>query len=227
MKKFLEVQFMGWTATPRLPFILSGNAVCMPTPSYSMLLGMIGCCLGRIVEASEVDIGFYYAFDTSANDLETRHRLEYKESGKKGKVLKAHSKGTDAYAREFHVNPILTIWLNRTDWLDYFKYPVGTPSLGRSQDLLRIKRAKNINAESVQSAKISGCMLPFSSDLQTGGQLVQIAEAYKEHEETGKGRIATDSKIFMSIPSDNPSTIEHPNLFKTEDGNHFYLHTWN
>ena len=221
MQKFLEVQFKGYTATPRLPFILSGNAVCMPTPSYSMLLGMIGCCLGRIVEADEVNIGFYYAFDTSENDLETRHRLEYKSK------LKSHSKGTDAYKREFHVNPILTIWLNRTDWLDYFKYPVGTPSLGRSQDLLKIKLAKNINAESVQSAKISGCMLPFSSDLQIGGQLVQIAEAYKEHEETGKGRIAIDSKIFMSIPSNNPSTIEHSNLFKTEDGSHFYLHTFN
>ena len=221
MRKFLEVQFKGYTATPRLPFILSGNAICMPTPSYSMLLGMIGCCLGRIVEANEVNIGFYYAFDASEKDLETRHRLEYKE-----KVLKAHSKGTDAYAREFHVNPTLTIWLNRTDWLNYFKYPVGTPSLGRSQDLLRIKSTKIINAKSLKSAKISGCMMPFSSDLQIGGQLVQIAEAYKEHEETGKGRIAIDSKIFMSIPSDSQSTIEHSNLFKTEDGSCFYLHTW-
>ena len=69
-------------------------------------------------------------------------------------------------------------------------------------------------------------MMPFSSDLQTGGQLVQIAEAYREHEETGKGRIAIDSKIFMSIPSDSQSTIEHSNLFKTEDGRNFYLHTW-
>ena len=221
MQKFLEVQFKGYTATPRLPFILSGNAICMPTPSYSMLLGMIGCCLGRIVEADEVNIGFYYAFNASENDLETRHRLEYKAK------VKAHSKGTDAYKREFHVNPTLTIWLNRTDWLDYFKYPVGTPSLGRSQDLLKIKMAKNINAQSVQSAEISGCMMPFSSDLQIGGQLVQIAEAYKEHEEMGKSRIAIDSKIFMSIPSDNQSTIEHLNLFETEDGRHFYLHTWN
>jgi len=59
MEDFLEVKLKGWTATPRLPFILSGNAICMPTPSYSMLLGMIGCCLGRIVEAREVNIGFY------------------------------------------------------------------------------------------------------------------------------------------------------------------------
>jgi len=220
MKEFLEVQFIGWTATPRLPFILSGNAICMPTPSYSMLLGMMGCCLGRIVEANEVDIGFYYAFDTAGNDLETRHRLVYK-----GK-LQTHGKGTDAYAREFHIKPILTVWLSRTDWLDYFKYPIGTPSLGRSQDLLKIKSAEIIKAKSVEKATVSGCMVPFSSGLRVGGQLVQIAEACKEHEEVGKGRTAIDSKIFMSIPADNQSLVERSRLFETEMGRQFYLHTW-
>lgn len=220
MRNFLEVQFSGWTATPRLPFILSGNAICMPTPSYSMLLGMIGCCLGRIVEANEVDIGFHYAFDTSNNDLETRNRLVYKSN------LKTHSKGKDVYPREFHINPVLTVWLSRTDWLDYFKHPIGTPSLGRSQDLLKIKLAKITNAQVVKKGTISGCMIPFSTELKVSGQLIQIADAYKEREEVGKGRIAINSKLFMSIPSDNPSIIEHPNLFETEVGKQFYLHTW-
>jgi len=220
MRPFLEIQFEGWTATPRRPFILSGNAVCMPTPSYSMLLGMIGCCLGRIVEANEVDIGFHYAFDTSGNDLETRHRLV-----NKGKI-KTHGKGTDAYIREFHVKPILSVWLSRTDWLEYFKYPIGTPALGRSQDLLKIQSAEIVQVKKVENATISGCMIPFSPNLKIGGQLVQIAEAYKENKEVGKGRTATNSKVFMSIPSDSKSVIIHSNLFETEEGKSFYLHTW-
>lgn len=220
MQQFLEIKFVGWTATPRFPFILSGNALCMPTPSYSMLLGMIGCCLGRIVKSSEVDIGFHYTFDTSENDLETRQRLEYKNK------LKAHSKGSDAYSREFHINPMLTVWLNRVDWIDYFKYPLGTPALGRSQDLLKIKSERIIEANSIETAKISGCMIPFSSGIRVGGQLVQIAEAYEENEEVGKGRSAINSKIFMSIPSDNQSDIEHSNLFETQEGKQFYLYTW-
>lgn len=220
MKDFLEVQFKGWTATPRLPFILSGNAVCMPTPSYSMLLGVIGCCLGRIVEANEVNIGFQYKYDTEDNDLETRHRLAF--DGK----LKPHAKGTDAYLREFHINPVLTVWLNRIDWLDYFKYPVGTPTLGRSQDLLKIERAKIVKGQSIAKANIRGCMMPFSTDLKIGGQLVQIAESYQENEEIGSGRTAVNSKIFMSIPFQNSSIIEYENLFKTADNQQFYLHTW-
>lgn len=220
MRGFLEIQFEGWTATPRLPFILSGNAVCMPTPSYSMLLGMIGCCLGRIVEANEVDIGFHYVFDTSANDLETIHKFQFKSQKVKAKNV------TDAYSREFHVKPILTVWINRTDWLEYFKYPVGTPSLGRSQDLLKVQSAEIVQAKMIKNTTISGCMIPFSSDLKVGGQLVQIAEAYKENEEVGKGRTAINSKVFMSIPADSISEITHSNLFKTEKGKSFYLHTW-
>lgn len=220
MKDFLEVKLKGWTATPRLPFILSGNAVCMPTPSYSMILGMIGCCMGRTVEADEVNIGFHYQFETTENDLETRHRLAY--DGK----LKPHAKGTDAYSREFHVNPTLTIWLNRTDWLDYFKYPIGTPSLGRSQDLLKIQSANVIQAQSIPKGNISGCMIPFSMDLKVGGQLIQISEAYKENEEIGMGRTSINSRIFMSIPNDSEAVVAMGNLFETMEQQQFYLHTW-
>lgn len=221
MDNVLEIQFSGWTATPRMPFILSGNAVCLHTPTYSLLLGVIGCCLGRIVATNEVQIGFRYSFDSIAKDLETRQRLEFD-----GKKVKQHSKGTDAYFREFHVLPKLTIWLNRLDWQEYFKSPVGTPALGRSQDILKIESVKNIKVKSVEEAVISGCMLPFNPSLQIGGQLIQIAEAYQENEEVGSGRKATRTGIFMSIPHDNNAKIKMPNLYLTQEEHPqgFYLH---
>ena len=70
MDKVLEIKFSGWTATPRLPFVLSGNALCMPVPSYSLILGIVGCCLGRIVSPKEVKIGYQYDYDTVAVDIE-------------------------------------------------------------------------------------------------------------------------------------------------------------
>lgn len=116
MNKVLEIEFSGWTATPRMPFILSGNAVCMHTPSYSLLLGLLGCCLGRIIESGEVRIGFRYSYESIAVDLETRQRLEYD-----GKKVKKHVKGSDAYAREFHTLPKLSIWIDRLDWKFFLK----------------------------------------------------------------------------------------------------------
>lgn len=221
MNKLLEIRFSGWTATPRMPFILSGNAVCMHTPSYSLLLGLLGCCLGRNIEAGEVKVGFKYSYETAAQDLETRQRLEYD-----GKKVRAHSKGSDAYNREFHINPLLTIWIDRIDWKSFFENPIGTPSLGRSQDILKIESVSEVEIQPVQEGSISGCMLPFSADLQVGGQLVQLAEAYQENDEVGSGRVSTNSKVFIAIPYDNIVKIEFPNLFKTTDENPitFYLH---
>lgn len=228
MKELLEIHFSGWTATPRLPFVVSGNSVCLPTPTYSMLLGMIGCCLGRIVEAKETEIGFHYSYDTIDTDLETRHRMAF--DGK----LKPHGKGTDAHSREFHVKPVLIIWLSRTDWLEDFKYPIGTPSLGRSQDLLRISydSVNIVKAVSVPKAKISGCMMPFTRNLKVGGQLVQLAEAYIENEEIGSGRTMTNSGMFVSIPHDSNTELEHESLYlvpateKRKNSITMYLHTW-
>ena len=224
MNKVLEIQFFGWTATPRMPFILSGNAVCMPTPSYSLLLGVIGCCLGRLVSPDEVQVGFEYSYDTVAKDLETRQRLEYD-----GKKVKNHSKGSDAYLREFHTIPKLTIWIDRIDWKDYFLSPIGTPSLGRSQDILKIDAVKEIEVVTVEEGEVSGCMLPFNAALQACGQLVQLAESFVENEEVGSGRTPQKSKVFLSIPYDSRVMIKHFNLFKTQDSiaKTFYLHQFN
>lgn len=222
MNKILEIQFSGWTATPRMPFILSGNAVCMHTPSYSLLLGIIGCCLGRVVSSDEVQIGFEYSYDTVAEDLETRQRLEYD-----GKKIKKHSKGSDAYLREFHTFPKLTIWIDRTDWKDYFLSPIGTPSLGRSQDILKIDAVKEVEVTPVNEGEVSGCMLPFSANLQAGGQLVQLAESFAENEEIGSGRTSQRSQVFLSIPYDSRVTIKHSGLFKIQTAKTFYLHQFN
>jgi len=219
----LEIEFSGWTATPRMPFILSGNALCLPTPTYSLLLGIIGCCLGRIVKSNEVKIGFYYEFEGIANDLETRQRLEFD-----GKKVKSHAKGTDVYLREFHILPKLILWIDRLDWKGYFLNPVGTPSLGRSQDLLKIEKVKIVAVKQVEETTLSGCMLPFSSELKIGGQLVQLAESYEENEEIGSGRRSTKSGVFMAISHDNKAKIKFPNLYQIQEetSTGFYLHSF-
>lgn len=223
MDKLLEIKFSGWTATPRLPFILSGNAVCMHTPSYSLVLGIIGCCLGRIVKSEETKIGFKYSYDTIAQDLETRQRLE-----NDGRKVKQHSKGSDAYTREFHTSPQLTIWIDRLEWKEYFENPIGTPSLGRSQDILKIEKVSIVEVLKIEKGILGGSLLPFTTGLQAGGQLVQLAESYLENEEVGSGRKPQESKVFISIPHDNNAEVKFDNIFKTSEENPiaFYLHNF-
>lgn len=225
MNKVLEIQLSGWTATPRLPFIISGGpkggSVCMPTPSYSLLLGIVGCCLGRVVTTNEVSFGFKYSFDSVAKDMEKRNRLE----NKMGKI-RNHPDGSNPYLMEFHIAPKLTLWLNRLDWEQCFLNPIGTPSLGRSQDILKIETVRTIDVKPVSETTISGCMLPFNANLKVGGQLIQLAEAFQENEEIGGGRIATKTGVFIAISSDNEQLVSIENLYRTqeEDSKSFYLH---
>ncbi|MBC9932178.1 hypothetical protein [Chitinophaga qingshengii] len=222
MKNLLEVSFSGWTATPRMPFVLSGGAICLPVPTYSLLLGLIGCCIGRMVEPGEVAVGFHYSFDNTAKDLETRDRLAFD-----GKQLKPHPKGTDVYIREFHVKPTLTLWLDRLDWAAFFDSPVGTPSLGRSQDLLCIQSVREVAARPVAQGVLSGCLLPFAPQLQVGGRLAQLAEAYRDNDTIGGGRTATRIGMFVAVHWDSPAMVSLPGLYEVERDEGplcFYLH---
>ena len=224
MDKILEIKFSGWTATPRLPFVLSGNALCMPVPSYSLILGILGCCLGRFVSSKEVKVGYTYSYDTTATDIETRRRLQFD-----GKKIKEHDKGSDAYQREFHINPELTVWINRTDWKEFFESPVGTPSLGRSQDLLQIKEITVKEIEPIEEARLKGCMIPFDSQKTIPGQLLQLAEAYEEKEEIGSGRVAIHPSMFVAIHPDCVNAkIKMKHLFRTKEDipSDFYLHSF-
>ncbi|MVM34673.1 hypothetical protein GO755_31890 [Spirosoma sp. HMF4905] len=205
----------------------------MTVPSYSSLLGLIGCCLGRIVSHTEVQLGFHYQYATTANDLETRQRLEFD-----GRTVKPHAKGTDAYNREFHIvsstdsegelQPCLTLWISRIDWIDYFRYPIGTPALGRSQDLLRVvfESVKIVSIEAVDKAKIGGCALPYKSGMQVAGQLVQLADAYEEYGRIGAGRKPINPRVFINLPHDTKQEVMIGSLYKTAGGQSFYLHNW-
>lgn len=224
MDKVLEIQFSGWTATPRLPFVLSGNALCMPVPPYSTILGIIGCCLGRFVSPGEVKVGFRYLYDTVSLDIETRRRLQFD-----GKKIKNHDKGSDAYIREFHTNPCLTIWIDRLDWISFFESPVGTPALGRSQDLLQVKKVCIKEVVQISEGCVKGCMIPFDMSETVPGQLVQLAESYAEGEKVGNGRVPVNPMMFVAIRGEGEGVyVRNSNLYRIQDERpvDFYMHTF-
>lgn len=224
MDKVLEIQFSGWTATPRYPFVLSGNALCMPVPPYSTILGIIGCCLGRFVSPNEVKVGFRYLYDTVSLDIETRRRLQYD-----GKKIKNHDKGSDAYVREFHTNPYLTVWIDRLDWKDFFESPVGTPVLGRSQDLLQIKKISIKEVVPISEGYVKGCMVPFDANQMIPGQLVQLADSYIEGEKPGSGRVPVNPMMFVAIHGEGKEVqVRNSNLYRIldEPSVDFYMHTF-
>lgn len=224
--RLLYVPFRGWTASPRQPRILSGNAVVMPVPSHSMLLGLIGCCLGRLVSSSEVRIGFeYHADDVINADLETTHRLEFD-----GKTIKPNAKGTAIKSREFHAQPRLSLFVDRTDWREFFESPVGIPCLGQSQDLLwsDLRSIQEVTAVPVSEGHFGHTLIP---GLHTSmpGRILRLVESYDDQASTPQqGRIPRASGCFTAIHS-LPRPTPFSNLYQVGDllgGRVLYLHSW-
>mgnify|MGYP000317379458 CR=1 FL=1 len=78
----------------------------------------------------------------------------------------------------------MTIWIDRLDWISFFESPVGTPALGRSQDLLQVKKVCIKEVVQISEGCVKGCMIPFDMSETIPGQLVQLAESYAEGEKT-------------------------------------------
>lgn len=110
---------------------------------------------------------------------------------------------------------------------------MGTPSLGRSQDIMKIENISIIEATPVQETTIAGTMIPFDTSLEVGGQLVRLAEAFEEGEGVGQGRKATAVKMFLAIPPDNISKVNINPIFEVvgeqiadNQAKGFYLHAF-
>ena len=227
--KILRVVFAGLTSTVRIPLVVSGKAICSPTPSYPTILGLIGCCAGREIYPNETRVGFEYSFGANENnmdmgiDLEVTHRMKLTDNGK----LKANPKGTAIKEYEFHVNPRLILYLDNISFIEYFKTPRGIPSLGRSQDIVWIEGNPEIlEVEPIEGGITRGStLMPFPQE-DVGGNLLRLPE-YFDNTNSGRTRIPKNIRLFQAVPPN--SAVHGKNLFliKGSDDKHvFYLHEW-
>ncbi len=227
MDKLIHATIRGITATFRIPLIVSGKSLCAPVPSYSTLLGFIGCCAGREVYPDEVRIGFEYHFGEGASgaglgvDMETTHRFELKNDR-----LQPHPKGTSIRFYEFHTYPVLELYLDNMDFFDILGQPAGIPTLGRSQDLAWIERVEKVDVEQKPSGKVCTTLMPFPQEA-VGGRMLRLPEFF-DNKQTGVTRDPMNIRLFQVVPTG--SIIVNPNLYhvKTdEDDDHvIYLHKW-
>ncbi len=227
MDKLIHATIRGFTATFRIPLIVSGKSLCAPVPSYSTLLGFIGCCAGREVYPDEVRIGFEYRFGENGSgagtgvDMETTHRFELKN-----KRLRPHPKGTTIRLYEFHTSPIIELYLSNMEFYNILSRPAGIPTFGRSQDLAWIEKVEVVDIEQKPSGTVSTTLMPFPQK-DIGGRMLRLPEFF-DNKQTGLTRDPKNIRLFQVVP--NGSIIENTNLYhikNNENKNHvIYLHEW-
>lgn len=145
----LRVLIKSWTTSFRYPTFISGFQPTLPVPPLSTLYGMISACKGNIVTPDDVSIGYLFECESKALDLETIYELE---------GLKAKS---NVIKREFLVNPKLYLYLDNTEYKEYFKHPHYPILLGRSSDLAVVSEIKEVELKKHENVKLGKTILPL------------------------------------------------------------------
>lgn len=215
----------GFSASIRVPFLVSGTQLSCPLPLYSTILGFLGCCAGREVRPDEVRIGFEYSFESETLDpVERLNRLGI--NSKTGRLEQVKDKGVGQ--RSFHVNPVLNLYAVGQDVGKWLKKPIGIPCLGRSQDVVWINEVLEIDLNPVDSGNVRGTWLPFSPK-GPSGRIMRFVEYYTNNEQ-GFVRKPGPSSIFVAIPYvESGVFVEQDNLYKDDTmqaDQVIYLHRW-
>jgi CRISPR-associated protein Cas5t len=207
MLKLLRIDFEGWTATPRDPVVKIGTINTLLTPTYSMLVGIIECCTGSIIDKNDFKIGFWYNFDREFKDLETTHRLQ--RDPKSGKL--SENKETSITNRKSQIKPELSLFINRIEYEKYFKVPAGIPCLGQSQDIMWIKSISLIEGKLANSGKIKSGMILLSDSL-AAGEVIRCVDSYIEND-IGYGRNFRKQDAFIASNFEQEIKSKRNNIF--------------
>lgn len=230
--KALQVRARGFTASFRLPFAIAGVQVTCPVPTYGTLLGLISCCAGRQVTPADTRIGFEFTSSCKAQDLERIVRWDY--NTKAPGMPKLNDKGPGIRQREFLVDPTITLLLSNLELEAAFLHPKGIPSLGRSQDLIRIESVDVIDLVPVKEGLIGGTLLPLRAFKDAGipGLLFRVPE-FMEYDAGIRLREPRNNDVFIATSTDPASRtrvsheanlVKHP--VSDTPGACMYFHDW-
>lgn len=217
--KVLHVRLEAFTSTFKIPFVNSGVMVSAPVPSFSNIVGIISCCKGSWIQKDETMIGFTYNYEGTGRDLETTRRLGVDKKG----ILK-RVKQNGIAIREFHVNPILDLYLSNIKLRQYFEQPVGVPTLGRSQDITWITEIEEIDIQKKIEGKIKQTLIPFPCE-HIGGRVIRYSD-YFQQGNIGEMRQPDRMTLYQVVPqSEDGVYIRGNNLYAINNDEVIYMHT--
>ncbi|MDI6766839.1 MAG: CRISPR-associated protein Cas5 [Bacteroidota bacterium] len=235
--KLLNIKIRGWTATFRLPFLYSGTGLTSPVPPYSTILGMIGNIAAREIYPKDVGrMGYIFRSDGMAMDLERTVRFNVKNGRFEPNPEK---KRYGIVNRQFHVNPLLDLYIENIDLAEVFENPKNPPALGRSQDLCWIETMKDgentgrnyciVEVLPVKEAAISGTLVPFPQE-GAGGIIILLPEWF-DNSKLGITRTMKKMGRFQAIRYDEKAPIlkaKRENTFYSIVGTNknIYLHSF-
>lgn len=176
----LKIELEGVTTSFRYPHILIGRQPSYPLPPPATIYGHVASALGEYPAPNSFKFAYTFTHAGSVDDYE--HTWFVREANAEGlkkfkedmgstekKRFSAFQKnhevniagGINPTVREMLFQPRLTLYLDRTDWLEAFRTPAFPVLLGRSQDLAAYTRVEVVELEERQAGYFDHCLLPF------------------------------------------------------------------
>ncbi len=203
--KLLRVQGQGLTTSFRYPFFMMGRHPTFPMPPPATIFGHICSALGEWIPPEGVEFGYHFSCLGKGTDLEHIHLLE--QSGGyfevEGTRYPKRAEGAvNPFQRDVLFQPKLSLYLNKTEWLESFRNPAYAVVLGRSQDLFSYTDVRVIDAPEVP-AYVEHTLLPFGFQGPSRGNSVVMPRFI--HYERGREAefepyIVVQDRIFPAEP---------------------------
>ncbi len=231
--KAIHIRLEGFTSFLHRHTIISGNQPEMPCPGYSTILGLIGCVADREIDHSETRIGYEFRCLTTQGDLMRTNRLMV---DKKGRLI-PHTEQQGIREHRVHIMPKLDLYLTNTDFKDYFINPRHYPRLGRSEDVVWIKKVEEVDLTNVESKAgfVGPTLIPMEHLVNIPpGKIVSHTEYFYNNQKGFCRTVGAFGRRYLAIIPTTQTrykirmtndTLYHPsNLTNPEDV--IYLHEW-
>lgn len=165
--KTYRIKISSWTASFRYPNLISGFQPTLDVPPISTVLGLLNAAAGKYLEHTQLTIGYYFEYESKANDLETIYQIELKTT--KSGSYPSNSAKSNVINREFLYNCNLYIYLQDNELVEYLRHPYFSLVLGRSGDLATVERIEEVElvGNSI-SENIKGQVIPFVGNFLPG-----------------------------------------------------------
>ena len=173
IKQVFTIDITSWTASFRYPNLISGFQPTLEVPPLSTVLGLINAAAGRYIIHKDLEIGYYFQFQSKAVDLETIYQID----SNKGKAT--NNAKSNVIRREFLFDNFLRIYTTNREIAEYFNQPFYPLLLGRMNDLAAVNHSHIIEMELdiVENAdKICGQIVPLTGNFLPG--VVQALPVY-------------------------------------------------
>ena len=170
----LKIVLEALTTSFRYPHFMLGVQPSFPLPPPATIYGHICSALGDWVDPAGLAFAYHFTAAGEGHDLEPIHVLSASSGKLPGGEPKVLEGNINPFKRQLLLFPRLTLYLNRPEWIDAFRFPRYPVVLGRSQDLAAYTHIDIVDLQQADQVYFEHTLLPFAMATQAPAGVVTL-----------------------------------------------------